>query len=424
MCGLVGVICNQGGLWKGDIEKFMYMLLINSMRGMDSTGMFTISKKLKEVDFLKVLGGPSHLFHEDVYEKITERAAKECDAIIGHGRLATIGEVSAKNAHPFVVDNISLVHNGTLSNFDQLRKKHNLVNVKVDSLLCAHLLNKLTPEEFKEEIEGAYAFIWYDSRDGFLYVMKNSERPLYLHKTTYSTWMLSSDVNAFDYLEKKMTLNGEVKAFDVDAYYKFDLSGNIEKKEVKKKYSPTIWTAPFASRSDPPYRPQQGTRTVCSILPGFPDIKSGTVINFIAIDFKQIAGATGYYVIDGLLEDDQSTDVKVFYKGDHVEEMKKHVVLSTVVDYVSYKINDKNQAEYMISGNELMIPVGEEKEELIELMNAKLPKKEVLELIKDGCAYCSSPLKLSSIDYCSYHNHQIFCIQCSTQGSDEFNVLH
>ena len=108
MCGIVGMVSSQGSisvLIEG-LKKLEY-------RGYDSAGIAYQNGKGIEVyktkgkigDLLKILPQQSPLIH----------------AGVGHTRWATHGEPSTVNAHPHCTEGVSVVHNGIIENYRQLR---------------------------------------------------------------------------------------------------------------------------------------------------------------------------------------------------------------------------------------------------------------------------------------------------------------
>jgi predicted glutamine amidotransferase len=61
--------------------------------------------------------GPAHLDPE--FERVS--GLLQARAVIAHIRLASVGEVSPRNAHPFVYGRWTFCHNGTVNNFENAR---------------------------------------------------------------------------------------------------------------------------------------------------------------------------------------------------------------------------------------------------------------------------------------------------------------
>jgi len=110
MCGIVGYIGSKAAqnILVGGLKRLEY-------RGYDSAGIATLSKD----------GAPTILREKG---KVAELAALQTknevkDAVgIGHTRWATHGAPSVKNAHPHTAGRITLVHNGIIENFQDLKE--------------------------------------------------------------------------------------------------------------------------------------------------------------------------------------------------------------------------------------------------------------------------------------------------------------
>jgi glucosamine 6-phosphate synthetase-like amidotransferase/phosphosugar isomerase protein len=97
---------------KPEEDAFRHLLIIDSLRGEDSTGAAFVNS-VGDVHLAKTVGDPFQLVETVAFEA-GMRQANKC--LIGHNRSATFGNVIRKNAHPFIAGEIIGAHNGTLAN--------------------------------------------------------------------------------------------------------------------------------------------------------------------------------------------------------------------------------------------------------------------------------------------------------------------
>lgn len=174
MCGIIGYISTRhNGLYSRDLDLIEQMLIFNMVRGKDSTGVFC-RKSNSDIIGTKTASHPMHLFETSQWEDFRREATATGRFVIGHGRAATRGEVKNDNAHPFVENNIILVHNGTLHRTKNITD----VTTEVDSHAIAHALAEKPPAEVIKELDGAFALVWFDIETNKLHAVRNNERPL------------------------------------------------------------------------------------------------------------------------------------------------------------------------------------------------------------------------------------------------------
>ena len=169
MCGIYSFSSvPTNGFSNDELFLTITMAWLTASRGNDSSGICMIDNSLA-TKTQKVVGGPGTLFNKADWEAIFRPFLfKDGLAVIGHGRAATRGMVTSKNAHPFIVDRkdgsyITLVHNGTLEYqqpFDGMNEHD------VDSAWLAEVLAKEGAKEVLPRVNGALALIWWDSQDG------------------------------------------------------------------------------------------------------------------------------------------------------------------------------------------------------------------------------------------------------------------
>jgi hypothetical protein len=176
MCGIVG---RAGNLIAADEKVFKTLLLLDWFRGQDSTGVFSLSKTYNTRLTLKIADDPIMLMKHSEFES-TVSGGFDC-LWIGHNRASTIGASTRENAHPFTHGTITGVHNGTLEqdSFKELAQRLQSDYGTDSETIFAHMA-EYGLEETVSRLRGAWAFVWYDSKDKSLNMLRNKERPLYL----------------------------------------------------------------------------------------------------------------------------------------------------------------------------------------------------------------------------------------------------
>lgn len=197
MCGLVGIALSHSTKFtKMHSQAFRALLLMNQMRGRHSTGIVVVPKTLDNCINVKALGGPGPLLATNEWQEIEETYLRPGNvaAIFGHGRSATVGKVITENAHPFVYRDgsrcMAFVHNGTLIAYQSLP---GMDKYDVDSDWLGKQIFDLGPKDAIEQIDGAMACIWFDTKDKMLHLYRNRERPLNFMQRENSEFFIASE---------------------------------------------------------------------------------------------------------------------------------------------------------------------------------------------------------------------------------------
>lgn len=178
MCGIVGYFGQKDPkeVIVGGLKRLEY-------RGYDSAGVAIIdgAKGEQHIKVVRAQGKLSELAKKLENEKFTGHLG------IGHTRWATHGVPSERNAHPHTVDGVSLVHNGIIENYQDIKRElasHGAVfKSDTDSELVAHLIaGKVRQtgdllkavEQVLPLLRGAYAIVaMWEKQPDVLVAFKN-----------------------------------------------------------------------------------------------------------------------------------------------------------------------------------------------------------------------------------------------------------
>ena len=207
MCGLVGIAGDTLGKCK---DMFTELLVIDSLRGMHSTGAAVVRRWQDKIDLVK-RPGPSHLLINDQeYKSALNPPAK---VLLGHNRYATRGAHTKDNAHPFEFEHVVGAHNGTLDSWSS-KKLH--LNEKFDTdseAIFAHI-NEYGIEDAVKYFAGAWALTWYDRRNNSVNFLRNSQRPLfYCYNKDHTAMMWASEIEMLDFVLKRNNVKEQDHAF-------------------------------------------------------------------------------------------------------------------------------------------------------------------------------------------------------------------
>jgi len=251
LCGIVGI---AGSILPAQKHVFTDLLIADAVRGKDSTGVAFCDGG--RVSIHKKFGNPHELM---AYRDWSSHLAKINSVLLGHNRWATQGAVNNINAHPFQFNNIVGVHNGTLKNQHLLPDSRLF---EVDSENIYHSIDKIGLKETCGKLHGAYALVFYDSKEGSINFVRNKERPLsYCFSEDGKSLFWASESQMLKWaLVRNGIKHKKIVNVDVHTHYRFIIptylnSGNSMKftkpltQKMPKYDPPPVKTVPYV----PPY---------------------------------------------------------------------------------------------------------------------------------------------------------------------------
>lgn len=232
MCGIIGYIGT-----KKCVPKLINALEALEYRGYDSAGIAYV--KNNTVEIIKEVGKIKNL---------KEQVDMDVDAYmgIGHTRWATHGEVNKINAHPHKVGQITLIHNGIIENYQDIKnrvvKEGYKFKSKTDSEIAAALIDSLykknndmvkTLNEASKILRGSYAFVVMVDKDEHIYATRNAI-PMIAAIADDGNYVASDVPAILAYTKKYMLLNDlDIVKLSKDKIEIFDKNLNQCEKEIK-----------------------------------------------------------------------------------------------------------------------------------------------------------------------------------------------
>lgn len=232
MCGIVGYV----GKPHSATEVLLSGLTNLEYRGYDSAGIARVYNN--EIEIIRSCGPIINLKNKVDYKK--------SNIGIGHTRWATHGAPSVENSHPHKVGKTTIVHNGIIENYLELKNNlKSLYEFKSDTdteVACA-LLDKLYNEEknmleaikkFQSIVRGSYAIAALsDDELDTIYVIKHMS-PLIIGVGENETFIASDVPAILEYTKKYVVLNdGDYAKITNNGFTVFDSIGNKKEYEIK-----------------------------------------------------------------------------------------------------------------------------------------------------------------------------------------------
>ncbi len=244
MCGIIGIVGKQNV-----VEHLTDGLDRLAYRGYDSAGIATFCGN--NIERIRAKGKIENLrnkLRNTDYSTISTTG-------IAHTRWATHGLPNERNAHPHATNDVALVHNGIIENYQTIRSTlHHLENLTsdTDSEVVAHALSdqikqNKTPlqafEHIKDKMEGAFAFVFMFSAQPDMLIGVRRGSPLAIGYGDDEMYF-GSDALALAHLTRRISYleEGDYAVITNNSASIYDASGNQVTRDIVQSSSSGVLT--------------------------------------------------------------------------------------------------------------------------------------------------------------------------------------
>jgi len=448
MCGNVGAISRETtfGEQSKIINFFRQALIVDSVRGLDATGVATITDKGKLSIRKRAVASQEFLEDNSVVSSIRDGSNV---IFCGHNRAATTGSLTDQSAHPFKHGDITLFHNGTLDYWSDLTSKDKYFSIDSEAICSSIDSNGVIST--LENLSGAFALVWYDSSNKTVNFARNSERPLFFGYTPKTNSIVyASEEGMISWLAEKNGIELEsIKSLAEGNWLSIPLDPEIEITSKKFKPKPKELSNWHNYYNDYSYYGSSKTnenKNYNNIENEFKHLKSA-ILNvrfnrFCPYSSSKSSNVYGYVM--GEYSDYYENKIPIRVSGvsesEALEYFKKDVTVrvSSVsnVDYLFANILAKKELERInipseISKTDQLTVENISKEEesqdcstgsLVEDKNIIGPKGFLIteerfnELVRHGCGFCSCDLEIEDqAEIVWTISNEPVCLECAIQ---------
>lgn len=226
MCGLSGVMSRY--LSQGEVDAFRDLMVVSTLRGEQGTGVVAVAEKVKHgILEYKTLEPASVAVYNDEFHDLYK---KKTAILMGHARHPTAGGSSKDNLHPFQIDHIIGMHNGTLEEVCGTK----IAKGASDSRLLFSCIADLGIRETINKTRGSYALVWIDTKADTINFLRNDKRTLYFAfpANDRTTMYWSSEREMLELVLERLYGFIDVYKLNPDTWLSFRLRNNLELKYV------------------------------------------------------------------------------------------------------------------------------------------------------------------------------------------------
>ena len=475
MCGIFGMASTAPMRdWQKRQDVLHSLFYLSGLRGLDGSGLLFVPHSYNTFSDLlvhKAAIAPSYMCEDSTLFNNNEKFKY----IVGHTRALTKGRAIYSHTHPFTVDNITLVHNGTLSNAFALNNKH----YDVDSYALTVYMAKNGYKKALSDAEGPVAVVWHDIKTKRLYLYHDLARPLaYAKIKDDDTIFFASELSMLDFVIKRAGMVAEkLEEVPVDTVFSFDekCTKLIKEAEIAKKAPAYIPFTPHGGNIGMTNRHRMLNNVAIQVFKtSLKPVKSRDQQKWLTGHGMAVGQAVNFAPIKLLLNDTLSKHGVLVGNVATKTKSSNGATIYVKAIFVGYAIEDLNKFRYMLQGviNRVVdsddqhisgyigtlvlknpIPIiydtslndfrpiqaesnviplqdvdqlaSQTDESTVKHLDAPTipgPSNTIIsaqvftELVKKGCSRCGQPILLKEADVTDWDGNKPVCIACYTYG--------
>lgn len=219
MCGIVGMYLKT--VDHKDRTIFNQLLFLSSLRGSDSTGVFTVNDRMGWSS-QRLAESPQDFLRRGCVDAAVKALPGLPRIVVGHTRAATHGAISAENTHPFHIgkpeDRIVGVHNGTVNKVTRTagRTDSEALYREIHAKGVNETLSNLYTAD-------AYALVWTDAKARSFNIARNKLRPLFYANTADGFYFASEAGMLAWVLDRNGVKHDTIEEFTPFIHYKYNV---------------------------------------------------------------------------------------------------------------------------------------------------------------------------------------------------------
>ena len=361
-------------------------------------------------------------------------SANRAVAAIGHSRLATSGLKTDDHSHPFTHDHITLVHNGVISNWDDLGADN--IKFPVDSAAITYAMATKGEVATLEKLQGSYSLVWYNALTDTINMARNADRPMnFLVDKSGDLIILGSELALLSWIAERNNIDVKATFYTEPGtlvVFKMNDIPNFSVAKFKINWGrPLTWTVHAGITT----HPSTITRAEdVALWSKRNKLKPGQSVQFSVTGFMQYHGATVGTLVGCFTKKNRDISVKV--SNVPADKFKIGDTLHGTVDSIAIAHTTRGEDVLWCTDARLSRAPGASPtppvlgNTLHVTKVAKVPDKglvtkdEFETIVAAGCCLCGGDIKYEDAENILWHHGKPVCAECCLEGESPRKSLN